>query len=281
MLGLRAASPVRFLPTLEARAGLAEPALLSAALERLLVEEAARAARVPLFEDESTAAPSGAIRAVAGLIRSLRMNRITPDMYVDAGGDRHAADAYRRFERRREELRLHDAASRIDRLLERGVPSIPLVLDDPVLSHSVGFDLYAAAIAAAPTCHVGVSALLPDGGPGSEMAARLEALGFASTRGTSDEWPSVTRRAIGAAGVYDEVELVAREILARLRSGATVHDPESGASRALRPGDILGIAPNGAYLALLHDACTRLPTTAERASYKQWGNRFAGALGDA
>jgi len=30
-----------------------------------------------------------------------------------------------------------------------------------------------------------------------------------------------------------------------------------------------------------HEACTRLPTTAERASYKQWVNRFAGALGDA
>ena len=30
-----------------------------------------------------------------------------------------------------------------------------------------------------------------------------------------------------------------------------------------------------------HDACTRLPTTAERASYKTWINRFAGAVGSA
>ncbi|HEY9425551.1 MAG TPA: PD-(D/E)XK nuclease family protein, partial [Gemmatimonadaceae bacterium] len=110
----------------------------------------------------------------------------------------------------------------------------------------------------APTCHVGISSPLPDGGPGAEMAARLETLGFASERGTREAWPSVTRRVIGGAGIYDEVDLLAREILARLRSGATVDDPETGASRALRPGDILGIAPNAAYLALLHDACTRL-----------------------
>jgi hypothetical protein len=29
-----------------------------------------------------------------------------------------------------------------------------------------------------------------------------------------------------------------------------------------------------------HDACNRLPTSAEKASYKQWIDRFAGALGD-
>ena len=259
MLGLRAASPVRFLPTLEARAGLAEPALLSAALERLLVEEAARAARVPLFDDHEVAAPAGAIRAIAGLIRSLRMNRITPDMYADAGGDTRAADAYRRFERRRTELGLHDAASRIDRLLARGVPSVPLVLDDPALTHRASFDLYAAAIEAAPSCHVGISSLLPDGGPGAEMAARLEALGLVPERGArAAAAPPARIRAIGGAGTYDEVELVAREILALLRSAQPVRDPESGASRAIRPGDILGLAPNGSYLALLHDACTRL-----------------------
>jgi hypothetical protein len=258
MLGLRATSPARFLPTLEARSGLAEPRLLSPALERLLVEEAARAARVPLFDDRNATPPSGAVRALTGLIRSLRMNRITPEMYEDAGGDRRAADAYRNFERRRVELGMHDAASRIDRLLERGVPSVPLVLDDPALSHRVGFDLHAAAIAAAPTCHVGITTLLPEGAPGEEMTARLEALGLVPARGASDARPSVARRVIGGAGVYDEVELVAREILARLRSGTTIHDPESGASRALRPGDILGVAPNGSYLALLHDACARL-----------------------
>jgi hypothetical protein len=259
MLGLRAASPARFLPTLEARAGLAEPALLSAALERLLVEEAARAARLPLFEDRTAAAPSGAIRAIAALIRSLRMNRVTPDMYAEAGGDRRAADAYRNFERRRAELGLYDPASRIDRLLRRGVPSVPLVLDDPALTHRASFDLYAAAIEAASSCHVGISALLPDGGPGAEMAAQLEALGFVAERGSRDATiPSVTMSAMGGAGTYDEVELVAREMLARLRAAGPVRDPESGASRAIRPGDILGVAPNGSYLLLLHDACTRL-----------------------
>ncbi len=258
MLGLRATSPARFLPTLEARSGLAEPRLISPALERLLVEEAARAARVPLFDDRSATPPTGAVRAVAGLIRSLRMNRITPDVYEEAGGDRRAADAYRNFERRRVELGLHDAASRIDRLLERGVPSMPLVLDDPALSHRVGFDLYAAAIGAAPECHVGITTLLPQGAPGEEMATRLEALGFVAARGRSDTRPSVASRVIGGAGIHDEVELVAREVLARLRSGTTVHDPESGVSRALRPGDILGVAPNASYLALLHDACARL-----------------------
>lgn len=258
MLGLRATSPARFLPTLETRAGLAEPRLLAAALERLLVEEAARAARVPLFDDQSAAAPAGAVRAVASLIRSLRMNRITPRVYADAGGDERAADAYRRFEQRREELGLHDAASRIDRLLERGVPSVPLVLDDPALSHRVSFDLYATAIAAAPTCHAGISTPLPDGGPGAEVAARLGTLGFVPERGTSGALPAVMKRVIGGAGIYDEVELVAREILARLRSGATVHSHGSGASRPLHPGDILGVAPNAGYLALLHDACTRL-----------------------
>jgi RecB family exonuclease len=258
MLGLRAASPARFLPTLEARAGLAEPVLLSAALERLLVEDAARAARVPLFEDRTAAAPSGAIRAIAGLIRSLRMNRVTPDAYAEAGGDRRAAEAYRHFERRRAELGLHDPASRIDRLLERGVPPVSLVLDDPALTHRASFDLYAAAIEAAPSCHVGISIPLPNGGPGAEMAARLEALGLVPERGASDATSSVLKRAIGGAGIYDEVELVAREILARLRSSAPVVDSDSGTSRALRPGDILALAPNSAYLALLHDACTRL-----------------------
>jgi hypothetical protein len=259
MLGLRATSPARFLPTLEARAGIAEPQLLSTALERLLVEESARAARVPLFDDSGVAAPAGAIRAIAGLIRSLRMNLITPDVYADVGGDSRAADAYRRFETRRAELGLHDAASRIGRLLARGVPSVPLVLDDPALTNRASFDLYAAAIEAAPSCHVGISTLLPDGGPGAGLAARLEALGLVPEHGArAAATPPVTMRAIGGAGTYDEVELVAREMLALLRAAVPVRDPESGASRAICPGDILGLAPNGSYLVLLHDACARL-----------------------
>ncbi len=258
MLGLRAASPSRFLPSLEARAGLAEPRLVSAALERLLVEEAARAARVPLFDDPGVAAPAGAVRALTRLFRELRLNRVAPDSYREAGGDLRAADAFRRYEQRRAELGLHDATSRIDRLLERGVPAVPLVLDDPALPHRAGYDLYAAAIAAAPTCHAGVSALLPDGDAGSATTARLAELGFVVERAAAAAWPRVERRVIGGAGIHDEVELVAREILSRLRGGGTVCDPESGERRALRPGDILAAAPRSNYVALLHDACTRL-----------------------
>lgn len=259
MLGLRAASPGRFLPLLEARAGLAEPVLLSTALERLLIEEAARAARVPLFDDPSVAAPSGAVRSLAGLIRALRMNRITPAAYADAGGDAHAADAYQRFEQRRTKLGAHDAASRIERLLENGVPAVRLVLDDPALSHRALLDLYSAAIAAAPSCHVGISTLVEDG-PGARMASTLEQLGLSVERGRRDSHaPAPAMRAIGGTGMYDEVELVAREMLALLRSAELVSDTSgTGASRSMRPGDILGLAPNGAYLMLLHDACTRL-----------------------
>ena len=258
MLGLRAASPSRFLPSLEARAGLAEPPLLSDALERMLAEESGRGARLPLFDDPDVPVPAGAVRALTRLIRALRLNRIGPTEYADAGGDQRAADAYRRFEKRREELQLLDVASRVDRLLERGIPSLPLVLDDPSLPHRVSYDLYAAAIAASPSCHVGVSVLLPDGGAGTETAARFELLGLVAHRGAADVWPSVERRVIGGAGMYDEVELVAREILARLRGRAPVRDAESGSERELRAGDILALAPNSTYLTLLHDACTRL-----------------------
>ena len=259
MLGLRAASPGRFLPALEARAGLAAPAPLSAALERLLVEEAARTAHVPLFDDPEVTAPSGAVHALAGLIRALRMNRITPDAYADAGGDSRAADAYRRFERRRTALGAHDAASRIERLLATGVPAVQLVLDDPALPNRALLDLYSAVITAAPSCHVGISTLLDDG-PGTALASKLEQLGLPIERGArSSPATAPAMRAIGGAGIYDEVELVAREMLALLRSREPVLDGSTpGSRRPLTPGDILGLAPNGAYLALLHDACTRL-----------------------
>ena len=259
MLGLRAASPARFVPSLEARAGLAEPALLSTTLERLLVDEAARAARVPLFDDPEVAAPSGAVDALSRLIRALRMNRVTPAAYADAGGDARAADAYRRFERRRAELGAHDAASRIERLLHAGVPAVRLVLDDPTRPNRVLLDLYAAAIAAAPSCHVGISTLVDDG-PAMELSRTLEQLGLSIERGTRDSpAPAPSMRAIGGAGIYDEVELVAREMLALLRSRAPVRDAGApDARRPLAPGDILGLAPNAGYLALLHDACTRL-----------------------
>ena len=92
------------------------------------------------------------------------------------------------------------------------------------------------------------------------MARTLERLDLPIERGTRSS-PAATpaMRAIGGAGMYDEVELVAREMLALLRSREPVLDGSTpGSRRPLAPGDILGLAPNGAYLALLHDACTRL-----------------------
>ena len=58
-LGLTVVSPGRFLALLESRAGLPAPRTMSDALERILVTEAARAARIPLFDDEPELAAHG------------------------------------------------------------------------------------------------------------------------------------------------------------------------------------------------------------------------------
>src|SRR4051794_10382057 len=100
-LGLTVVAPGRLLPLLESRAGLPAPRTLSPALERILVSKAARAARVPLFDDVQHDAPAGAVRAVTTLIRTLRNNRVSPDAFRAAGGDPRAADAYARFETQR------------------------------------------------------------------------------------------------------------------------------------------------------------------------------------
>ena len=248
-LGLTAVSPARFLPLLETRAGLPSPHMMSDAFERILVTDAARAARIPLFDDDGDMAthgtPAGAISAVASLIRTLRMNRVSPEQFEQAGGDPRAAAAYRRFERRRRDLGLHDETDRIDALLSAGVPSLPLVLEDPAYPNRVVRELYLAAIDASSSCHVGLSALTADGSA-PLVATHLEALGFVAQHDRVGP-ANVQSRAVGGVGMHDEVDLVAREMLALLR-----------ARPDLRPADLLGVAPNRHYLELLADACSRV-----------------------
>ena len=264
-LGIAVSSPARVLPLLESRAGIPAPRTMSAALERILVTEAARAAKLPLFDDTDgdgddrddqeqsdhrddgsfRAPPTGAIGAVASLIRTLRLNRITPDQLEQSGADRRAADTYRRFERRRIELGIHDDTDRIDALLRAGVPALPLVLEDPTFPHRAARDLYLAAIEASTSCHVGVSLLADDATPPA-WTRELDAFGFTTHHGRAP-LTDAPARAIGGVGMHDEVELVAREMLALLRSSGTLH-----------PTAILGVAPNARYLALLADACARL-----------------------
>ena len=80
-LGLTITSGSRWISLLESRAGLAAPEMLSDALQRFIIEDAARAARVPLFDDADHDAPAGAVNAVAKLIRTLRLDRVTPDQF--------------------------------------------------------------------------------------------------------------------------------------------------------------------------------------------------------
>ncbi|HKH94349.1 MAG TPA: PD-(D/E)XK nuclease family protein [Gemmatimonadaceae bacterium] len=247
-LGFTVASPARLLPLLESRAGLVAPRTLSRALESLLIGEAATTARVPLFDDRAHTPPAGAVHAVASLIRTLRLNRVSPDAFEHAGGDPRAADAYRRFEYRRRALGLHDDTDRIDTLLAAGVPSLPLVLEEPSIPHRAAWDLLEATIAGSTRCHVAVATLGARDDTPSAWPSRLAHLGFTITDESHATTPAdASTRAVGGVGMHDEVELVAREMLALLRSNTS-----------LRPGDVLGVAPNAAYLSLLADACARL-----------------------
>lgn len=242
-LGITATSRGRFLPLLESRAGLPSPRVLSGSLERLLVAESARAAQVPLFHDAGRNAPAGAVSAVARLIRALRLNSVSPEAFADAGGDPRASDAYARFERRREELGFSDEADRVRALIRAGIPALDLVLEDPSFAHRSAWELHSAAIAAARSCRIGVSALGADEAA-PEWTSKLEQLGCAVTRGSAPA-TEPAKRAIGGVGMQGEIELVAREILALLRSGVS-------------PRDVLAVAPNSHYLGQVTDACARL-----------------------
>ena len=245
-LGLAVCSRGRFLPLVESRAGLVTPKAMSGALERRLILETGRAARVPLFDDDRGDAPDGAVRAVANLVRTLRMNRVSPTQFLDAGGDARAAEAYRRFDARRRELGFSDDADRVDAILAAGAPSLALVLEDPAFADRVTRELYLAVIAASSSCHIGVSALEAESGAPA-WTAMLDALAF-STMHEEALVAAHSMRAIGGVGTYDEVEMVAREMLALLRSGAG----------SVRPAQVLGVAPNGRYLSLLHESCSKL-----------------------
>jgi hypothetical protein len=256
-LGITIDSRGRVLPLLESRAGLATPRIVSGPLEHILVTESARAARVPLFDDANHDAPAGAVAAVARLIRTLRLNRVTPDQLEAAGGDARAADAYRRFERRRRELGFHDETDRIDALLAVGVPSLPLVFEDPSFSNRAHWELHRAAIQSSSSCHIGAAILGDDGTTSPAWTARLDVLAF--TRTVEQQAPRTpATRAVGGVGMYDEVDLVSREMLALLRTNP-----------ALRPSVLLGVAPNRAYLSILGEACVRvgIPVASPRALY--------------
>ncbi len=246
-LGLTVTSPGRLLPLLELRAGLAPPRMLTPTLERMLVSAAARDACVPLFDDAGFDAPAGAVQVVGALIRSLRLNGIGPGQYRDSGGDARAAEAYARFEAARAGLGYADEAERIARLIDAGMPSVPLVLEDPAIPHRAALELLRAAVGAAPSCQVGISRCWADGATSSTLA-HLEALGFSPRQAPSVERTPPAMRAIGGVGMHDELELVAREMLRLIRGG----------DASVQPGDILGVAPNGTYLLALHESCRRL-----------------------
>ena len=255
-LGLTVTSSGRFLSLLESRAGLATPKLLSHALERFIIADAARAARVPLFDEADRDAPAGAVNAVANLIRTLRLNRVTPEQFEAAGGDSRAGDAYRRFETARAKLGAADETDRIDAVLRAGVPSLALVVQDPSFPHRAARDLFQAVIAASHSSRIGASSLADDDARPS-WTRDLEPCGFTVTAQACTLAEPATR-AIGGIGMHDEIELVAREMLSLLRSRATVRDASSGRERPLRADDLLGVAPNANYLRLLNDACGRL-----------------------
>jgi hypothetical protein len=245
-LGLAVCSRGRFLSLVESRAGLVTPIAMPGALERGLILEAGRAASVPLFDDHRGDAPAGAVRAVANLVRTLRLNRVSPAQFTEAGGDAHAADAYQRFDDRRRELGFLDDADRVDAIVAAGVPSLSLVLEDPAFPDRVTRDFYMVVIGASSSCHIGVAALDANGGAPA-WTATLDPFGFVTSHETS-ALPSPAMRAIGGVGTQDEIEMVAREILALVQSGA----------QPVPSGDVLGVAPNVRYLALLHEACSRL-----------------------
>lgn len=258
-VGVTIAARGRLLPLLESRAGVVVRRPLTPELERLLAREAGAAARLPLFEEGAggARASAGAVRALVRLVRALRLNGVTPEAYAAAGGDPGAAEACQRFDDRRRALGLEDEADRVERLIAVGVPALDLVLDEPHVPHRAAERLLEAAIASARSCAVGLAALRPGGPP---LRAWLESLDFGATARpvavAEHRAPSAALRAVGGAGVHDEVALVAREMLALLRAGAPVPDESApGGMRPVRPADILGVAPTAAYLDALHEAC--------------------------
>lgn len=245
-LGITVTSRSNFVSLLETRAGLPKLHAVSPSLARFLLADAARAAKVPLFEDGRP--PRGAIDSLARLARDLRANAVTPERYAECGGDPRAADACRRYEAERTRLGLADDLDRLTRLVKHGVPRIPIVIEEPAINDCLTRDLYRAMAADASSLHVGVTDFGAGNGE-SALVARLRALGVEFT--ADEDVPGAARTstisAIGGAGMYDEIELVARRILALLR-----------ANPSLRASDVLAVAPSSQYLEFLHRALATL-----------------------
>lgn len=246
-IGLRATTRGRLVELLEGVAGLAPPRMLTAPLARLLTADAGHRAGVPLFEDVARV-PAGAVDALGRLIVQLRLNAVTPAGYAAAGGDARAAAAYERFEAARTRLGFADDAERVARVIAHGVPALPFVFEELSLPHAVAASLFAHVAARASSLHVGASAF--EGADPAWLGRQVDASAFAIERRTSPR-AMPARAALGGVGMRDEVELVAREMLALLLRPARPRD-------AVRPGDLLGVAPTATYLTLLHEACARL-----------------------
>ncbi|MHB1264811.1 MAG: PD-(D/E)XK nuclease family protein [Gemmatimonadaceae bacterium] len=246
-VGLRAVSRGRLVELLESAAGLAPPRMLPPALARLLLADAGHRAAVPLF-DEASHIPAGAIDTLGRLVAGLRINAVTPAAYAQAGGDARAARAYELFEQERARLGFADAADRVARLIARGVPALPFVFEELSLPNAVAASLFAHVVERASSLHVGACTF--EGSDPAWLGTPLDPAAFAIERRSAPRAiPALS--ALGGVGMHDEAELVAREMLALLRRPARPRD-------AVRPGDILGVAPTATYLALLQDACARL-----------------------
>jgi hypothetical protein len=265
-VGARIVSAGGLVEALEARAGLSSRDAIPAPLRRLLLIEAGAAAGVPLF---ACTPPSGAVAVLGRLIRSLRLNGVTPDAYRDAGGDPRAATAYAAYEARRAALGVADLADRLARVTG-AMPSLgAVILEDPVVPSRIHAEFYRALAERSETLCVGVPLLSALAADATSDAAGVAADAGSGTPGRAADGtpsaPSATARAfflgVGLAETRDdavparpemeplagvgedgEVALVARRILRLLRDGTD-------------PARVLGAAPTGDYLARLHEAC--------------------------
>lgn len=247
-VGVRIISASGLIDAVEARAGLPNIRVLIAPLRRLLLADAGRAATVPLFDGGPSA---GALAALGRLISTLRLNGVGPDAYRAAGGDARAADAYARFEAARRRLGCADEADRLARAVVAMKSLGTVTLEDPVVSSRGQAEFLRALAQKADAVFVGVPSF-SEAGPAATARAFFKGLGFAETADEAAPAPPELA-ALAGVGADGEVALVARRILRLLRSGTEA-------------AQILGVAPNAAYLARLHDecACVGVPVTSPR-----------------
>lgn len=245
-VGARIVSSAGLLDAIEARAVLGPLPAIGEVLSRLLLVDAGRAARVPLFGD---ATPSGAVHALGRLIGHLRLNGVSPDTYRAAGGDTRAADACARYESQRTRLGCADEADRLLRATKAMPRMGTVVLQDPAVSNTLQAGLFAALVERADSVSVGIpdlSDVAPPApcGPAATARAFFRGLGIPeSTDGSLAARPGIL--ALSGVGSDGEVALVARHILKLLRGGTPA-------------ASILGVAPQAGYLERLHEVCARI-----------------------